>query len=871
MRLVSTIARRSLLKRPGRTFFAVSGIAMGIAVVVAIFTLDHNTIIGLSKPGDPEWRADVRVTPSASQKNPRADLEGIPGIDGITAFFKNDVVIAEPSAPTDAKDGKNRALLFALEAATSEMFQFYRVAEGTDLKAKDRKSGALIGQALAKELKLELGDPLTLARPLRSAKRLCVNGKMTEVAIDKPLPKKEREFTVRGILAAEKLGRQAAGRVVILDYTAADELFSDVGTQRDFLLKKSKDIDPERFKASLSKTFSFELNQEVVIGQAADERAFRNGVRFAGLMSLGLGLYVIFHVLSIALVERNREIATLTALGASKSQIAKIFFVEASILALVGAGAGLGLGILICRILLKLKITTLGAGRYIYGFDIPWAQIIPLAALGAALALMGSVFPLLQMRKSSVAKAIRGDRSLDQEENSRGFRLFSALLLSLALPFLYFKIVPVVGEEKPALMGALLLGASFFALLIGLPWLAPRILSRFGSWALKGLNRPFPLASILVRRDIDKKPLRLAVAVIVIAMVAAAFTALKGMTASLRAETEEWAESAIVDKLFIVGMNRVPIAELESAVVELNEVNAIEPGDLRTYAPFLISGVNGEQLESYGPFIDPNLRRRFTQDRTIVVSTRLAQDLDYSVGDSVAIRTGRGVVEDFEVLAISDAYGFQPYPDERIYAVMDQGRMKSEFCINNTRSSRVAIRLTDGVDPDEAKARIRARLIDAFPKARKWKFYTGIKVRDDALQDITQDFFLFDIIILLTAALGAMGILNGQLLSALERNRELGVLKALGASRSQMARLVLLEAGLVGVMGGVLGVALGSLLTPLIVEALEQVSALILPQRSAGLWVFVALGGAFVLPLLASIYPIIRINSMSVTGAIRQG
>ena len=54
MRLTGTIAGASLLRRPGRTIFAVLGIAVGIAVVVCVFALDHNTILGLSEPSQPK-------------------------------------------------------------------------------------------------------------------------------------------------------------------------------------------------------------------------------------------------------------------------------------------------------------------------------------------------------------------------------------------------------------------------------------------------------------------------------------------------------------------------------------------------------------------------------------------------------------------------------------------------------------------------------------------------------------------------------------------------------------------------------------------------------------------------------------------------
>ena len=49
MVLARTIALRTLLGRPGRTFFSVLGIAVGIATVVGIFTLDHNTPLGRTR------------------------------------------------------------------------------------------------------------------------------------------------------------------------------------------------------------------------------------------------------------------------------------------------------------------------------------------------------------------------------------------------------------------------------------------------------------------------------------------------------------------------------------------------------------------------------------------------------------------------------------------------------------------------------------------------------------------------------------------------------------------------------------------------------------------------------------------------------
>ena len=59
MSLARTIAGRSLWKRKARTLFSVAGIALGIATGVGVFTLDHNTVLGLSLKGLGDWRPEL--------------------------------------------------------------------------------------------------------------------------------------------------------------------------------------------------------------------------------------------------------------------------------------------------------------------------------------------------------------------------------------------------------------------------------------------------------------------------------------------------------------------------------------------------------------------------------------------------------------------------------------------------------------------------------------------------------------------------------------------------------------------------------------------------------------------------------------------
>jgi putative ABC transport system permease protein len=169
---------------------------------------------------------------------------------------------------------------------------------------------------------------------------------------------------------------------------------------------------------------------------------------------------------------------------------------------------------------------------------------------------------------------------------------------------------------------------------------------------------------------------------------------------------------------------------------------------------------------------------------------------------------------------------------------------------------------------------VRAAVLGALPQgfdASSVRFETGQELLAFQLADIGRDFVLFDILLGLTALLAGVGVLNGQLLSALERAQELGILRALGTSRRQLAGMVLLESAVLGATGGAVGLAVGSALTPLVVRALELVSGLPLPQRFAGPALAGCFAGALLVTLLAGLYPIWRMNRLDPVRAVRMG
>jgi len=856
--LALTLASRSLTTHPGRAFFSILGVAVGIATAVAVFTLDHVTVLSRTTRLDPGYGADLEVRPSSELADAKNQLLALEGVAGVAAFFQNDVRLR----PVASGGAEVRARLIALEEGSGPSLGVYHVDRGSDLGPAD-EHGVLLGRALAEELALEVGAEVVLAPPERAAQRECVEGVLREKESSAPAGREE-VFHVVGVLAGEGVGKKSKGQVAIVNYQSGRRLFADVFVESQFWLKRDGAVDLEVLESELGKGFTFERNEAKAVGQMADERAFRNGVRVAGLFALLLGLFVIFHTLSMSLVERVREVGTLFSLSASRAQIARVFFGEALVIA--GAAGALGLlgGLALTTVLLRLGITTLGVGRSLPLLEVPWPTVTWLVVLGVLVALGGSVYPILRVRGTDVVATLRGD---DPGKRSRGsFHIFSTLLLVAVVPAAFFRVVPIVGAADRTLVGTLLAGLVVLGLVVGLPLVLPRLVGRMTARLARLAHSRSPLVAQLAARNLEQSPGRIGASISAVALVVAAFVGLKGMTRSLAAETEVWGESALSDRVLIENLPDASYDKLARILHEQPGVLGVESGDARAFPSFLLLGLRPAELARHGPLAQDPALVAALEDQGIVLSERLARQRGLAAGDQVLVRTSGHGVQSFRVVSVSDAYGYFFHPDERAYGIVDSRLLERFFCVDDARTRSLAVKLAPGAERASVVAALQATL-----GTDRFNVYDGPALIDLMLRDLTVDFVLFDIILFLTAVLAGLGVLNGQLLAAIEKKKELGILVALGTTRSQLTGLVLVESLVIAGVAGVLGSLVGLGLTPVLVTALRVLSGLDLPLRSAGPWTLFACLAAIALTLSAALYPVWRSNLLDAVRAVRTG
>ena len=228
--------------------------------------------------------------------------------------------------------------------------------------------------------------------------------------------------------------------------------------------------------------------------------------------------------------------------------------------------------------------------------------------------------------------------------------------------------------------------------------------------------------------------------------------------------------------------------------------------------------------------------------RTPANSEASAVSRPLATGDDVRLLTGTGN-DVFHVVGISSGTSAGP-AFTRSAAFVSEQAAQTVFA-QGLRTPLVALRLSPGASATGVAERIHAALGPAA---------ITVDPRALAVQPLDQLRPLLALVTVLSVAIGAGVVANTLGLSVVERRREIGLLRAAGASSRQVFDLFLAEAALLAVAGAVVGVGLGILVAGLLVRQLApadlgvpavSLSALAV-LGSMGLGVVMAVAGAFV-------------------------
>jgi putative ABC transport system permease protein len=261
--------------------------------------------------------------------------------------------------------------------------------------------------------------------------------------------------------------------------------------------------------------------------------------------------------------------------------------------------------------------------------------------------------------------------------------------------------------------------------------------------------------------------------------------------------------------------------------------------DPATFGALYHAGTGEEALTNLGP-------------GTAVISRKLADEKSLAPGDTIALRTTKNEVARLRVIGIVD----------------DKGYLTGQVTVSNDELARTFGADKDGVvfvgtDPARAKevqARVAALLDRQFPQV---KALSNQEFIDQQAGKIDKLLALIYALLALTVIVALFGIVNTLVLSITERTRELGMLRAIGTSRRQIRGMIRFEAIIMGLIGGILGIALGTGLALLVSRVIDDFTLSIPIATILILLVLAAWAG-----MLASIIPARRAAKLDVLQAL---
>ncbi len=855
---------RPLFAEPVRTSLTVLAIALGVAVVLAI------DLAGFAAAGS--FRSSME-TLTGNNDFEIVAAGGVPeDVVGKLAQLPYSLRISARIEDYAAIDGKRTVPLLGLDlvaegqnhSEASSAFPLENPADALKYLADDES--IWVGQSLG----YRVGDRVSLL----------INDRM-------------RDYVVRGVFPDD--GGNAAA--IVMDLAAAQRALGRVGHVDRILVKVPEKDDGGSSQVASAAEWERRLHgtspesgstcgnpgavaagilpegvELRAAGTGTDENrkmlaAFRWNLKLLSYIALVVGAFLIYNTISVSVVRRRAEIGIVRALGASRTTILAAFIGEAASLGLIGALIGLPLGRLMATGAVKLMSATVEA---LYVSSRPGA-----IALGADSVLLALIVGVGVAVASAYSPAREASLVAPIEAMARGRREYIArvhklrdLAIAAALALCAF-----AASRAPAVEGKPLFGYLATLLVIAASALAiPAVVDLTTRVLTRALGAILGVEASLASQSLSASLLRTSVLVGALSTAIAMMTAVGIMVGSFRETVRLWMNDQVPADLYVRAAG-VPAADRHpSLATELADKIARLPGvatvdRLRDYEinyEGMPAGLASAELDARRAHHQSEfLSGRTTEDvleemrgaNAVVVSEPFATKHHVKRGDSITLSLGGGKAT-FRVVDI-----FYDYSSERGTVVMD--RATALKYLPDPAPSSLAIYISPGASLSEVRQEIENAAGDS-----RILIFSNRDLRTQALVIFDRTFaitYALEAVAVLVAVIGVAGAL---LAVVIDRRRELGLLRFLGAASWQIRKLILVEAGLLGLLATLAGVVQGF--------ALSLILVFVINKQSFGWtirfhWPVAILLGAlslvYVATVLAGLYPAsvaIRLNPIEV-------
>jgi putative ABC transport system permease protein len=370
-------------------------------------------------------------------------------------------------------------------------------------------------------------------------------------------------------------------------------------------------------------------------------------------------------------------------------------------------------------------------------------------------------------------------------------------------------------------------------------------------------------------RNIQRSPLRTTLTVAALMIGVAMIVIVWVMTESFKGDLDEWLKGYIGGDVYVTSV--VPISKniirrIEAmpgveavAPVRYFDVEWRQPGQDWEPVNFMaFDPASYTQVTSF-VFSQSNLDslNNLAGGGHVFISSVIAEKYGLAPGDRLLVKTRLGETP-FIVAAVTVDFSNQGL-------VINGSWRDMEHYFRLRGANTLLVKVTPGATPDGVGDEIDAR----YGERERLVIMSNETLLGRITTLMQQAFRMFDVLALIAMLVGFMGITNTLTMNVMERTQEIGMLRAVGMTRGQVVRMVLSEAALMGLIGGVMGLVFGVVLSRLFLSAMTSMSGyrltFVLPLEN----ILAALLIAFLTSQLAAFLPTLRASRTRILEAIQ--
>ncbi len=805
MRLFERFILRHLAQDRLRSCAAVLGVALGVGVVVAVQAANTSSYLGFESAV--ESVAGKTSLEIVGQGGPLDELNLLK-LDWLRKFGRLSPVIEGDAQVEVPRNAPETIRILGVDILHDRLFRDYHILEFS-ARRQEPSSGELLDLLL---------DPHSIILTEKFASR---HGLGVGSSVALTIGDKSRTFVVRGLLTDEGPARTLDGNFALLDIAAAQLAFNRIHRidRIDVRLDPTVQVDDAERSIAAHLPPGLAVQRPEQRGREVEKMlaAFHFNLAALSHVSLLVGLFLIYNTISTSVIARRVEIGMLRALGCTRKQILALFLSEAATLAVAGCSAGLVFGRFLAGAATRLTSATVSA-LYISAAAAPPAltlhEILLAFASAVPLSLLAALIPAAEAARAQPMDAVN-DRPPGEKGAMRHGRQLSLAFLFLAAAGLMTLLKPVYGLP---IFGY---GAAI-SLMFATVFLVSLVLLSLGKIGKRPLTRLFGVEGLLANANLTGTMRRIAVSVSALAVSLAMMVAIAVMIASFRETVVAWVGQILKADLYLRPATRSDLAARAGISPEVLKLAADLPGVLaidrlrRQDEPFeggtiTVGAGDFSVLLDYGnlEFESPGnardaLSRAIGSDE-VAVTESFALKHARRVGDIVSLPTPSGPAP-FRIVAI-----YYDYSNDRGLAVMDWSTFERHF--GTLPPTSLAIYLRPGV----AASAARDELIAALGGRYRVLIYTNAALRAEILRIFDDTFAITYALEAVAIVIAILGVASTLLALILERKRDLSILRLIGAGRRQIQKMIVIEAGLIGLVSQSVGVAVGILLAVVLI------------------------------------------------------